>query len=551
MALYEFKLPDIGEGVTEGEIVEWHVAPGQSVREDDPMVEVMTDKATVTIGAPKDGTIQETRFGVGDIAPVGDVLVVLDVGGADNTDDTAPADAPSGPAGEGGRETPAAAGPSTSAGAVTTPTGTATGAEHPPGEPPAAPARPAPVAGSGATAVGDLQDRLPGTELPGPPSVERGAQAGPSQGAQRVNGQVGNGPGSRTPGSNGSGQGTFVEKPLATPATRKLARDLDVDLRTVPPTGDGGRVTKEDVERAAYAGGRLARQDDGPAASGPAASPPSGAAAPASPSSGPDGQAKAPGQAPGTAATRAPVVITPPKGDAAALEDRKPFVGIRRKIAERMQTAKNTAAHFTFVEECHVDRLVALRKRMKPVAAEQGATLTFLPFIVKAVVAALRKFPVLNSALDESTNELVYRRYYDVGIAAQTDQGLMVPVLRGADRLSLVEIAKELARLGEGARNGTLSPGELSGSTFTITSLGKTGGLFATPVLNFPEVGILGIHQIKERPVVRDGAIEVGQVMLLSLSFDHRIVDGAVGAEFAYEIIGLLEDPDRLFLEMS
>ena len=245
------------------------------------------------------------------------------------------------------------------------------------------------------------------------------------------------------------------------------------------------------------------------------------------------------------------MAIQAPSASDQALEDRKPFVGIRRKIAERMQTSKNTAAHFTFVEECDVAELKAIHARIKPSAEARGIKLSFLPFIVKAVVAALKKHPVLNSALDETTNELVTRRYYNIGIAAATDQGLMVPVVRNADRLSIADTAVEIDRLGNGARAGTLSTAELSGSTFTITSLGKQGGLFATPVLNFPEVGILGVHQIKQKPVVKNGEIVIGEIMLLSLSFDHRIVDGHIGAAFAYDIIHYLEHPDQLFLDMA
>jgi pyruvate dehydrogenase E2 component (dihydrolipoamide acetyltransferase) len=215
-----------------------------------------------------------------------------------------------------------------------------------------------------------------------------------------------------------------------------------------------------------------------------------------------------------------------------------------------MQTAKNTAAHFTFVEECDVGRLKQLRGRMKPAADAAGVKLTFLPFIVKAVVAALKKHPVLNSALDESTNELVTRRYIHIGIAASTDNGLMVPVVKDADRKSILDIAREIDRLGNAAKSGQIASADLTGSTFTITSLGTQGGLFATPILNHPEVGILGVHQIKKKPVVRDDQIVIGEVMLLSLSFDHRIVDGHVGAAFAYDIIGFLENPEALFLDM-
>jgi pyruvate dehydrogenase E2 component (dihydrolipoamide acetyltransferase) len=177
--------------------------------------------------------------------------------------------------------------------------------------------------------------------------------------------------------------------------------------------------------------------------------------------------------------------------------------------------------------------------------------LSFLPFFVKAVVAALKRHPTLNAAFDESTQEIVVRRYYDIGIASATEAGLVGPVVRGADRRSILDIAREIQRLGDETKAGKVRPEDLGGSTFTITSLGQQGGLFATPILNFPEVGILGVHQMKQKPVVRDGQIVVGDVMLLSLSFDHRIIDGHVGAAFAYEIIGYLEDPDRLFLEMS
>jgi len=184
-----------------------------------------------------------------------------------------------------------------------------------------------------------------------------------------------------------------------------------------------------------------------------------------------------------------------------------------------------------------------------PEAARRGVRLTYLPFIVKAVTEALHRHPVLNSAVDETTNELVYKKYYNIGVATATDAGLMVPVVHHADRLRLFELATEIERLSQAAKDGSLGPEDLRNSTFTITSLGKHSGLMATPILNHPEVGILGVHRIKERPVVRDGEIVVGKVMLLSLSFDHRIVDGHVGAAFAYDIIETLEQPERLFTE--
>ncbi|GAB5543532.1 MAG: dihydrolipoamide acetyltransferase family protein [Sandaracinaceae bacterium] len=481
MSTFEFKLPDIGEGVMEGEIVSWLVEPGQDVLEDDPMVEVMTDKATVTIGAPKTGTIQELFAGVGDVVEVGSVIVTLATNGAGAAAPSKPE--PSKPEPESGTK------------------------KH------AAPPPPEPVAnkdakkddGPAATAVGDIKESLPGSSY-----FAKTDGAAPAPARVAASGEL------------------VSDKPLATPATRKLARDLDVDLRYVTPTGDGGRVTKDDVK--SFASG-----DNAPTTPGTTRAP--------------TAETRVVGT-PGVSG-RAPTKIQAPSSAQTSLEDRKPFVGMRRKIAERMQTSTNTAAHFTFVEECDVAQLKELRGRLKGAAEEAGVKLTFLPFIVKAVVAALKKHPVLNSALDESTNELVYRRYYNIGIAASTDQGLMVPVVKDADRKSIVEIAAEIARLGAAAKEGKIAGEDLSGSTFTITSLGRQGGLFATPVLNFPEVGILGVHQIKQKPVVRDGSIEIGEIMLLSLSFDHRIVDGHVGAAFAYDIIAYLENPDRLFLEMA
>jgi pyruvate dehydrogenase E2 component (dihydrolipoamide acetyltransferase) len=365
-------------------------------------------------------------------------------------------------------------------------------------------------------------------------------------------------------------------KALATPATRKLARDLGVDLAKVRPSGPSGRVTKEDI-RAHVAkqqvkksapvastsaapvagpfssgGGAFAQVPSGPEASAP----PPAASAPKAPESKPaEGKPEAVfdqlGKREELFTERAPVTIQSPAGTKGEpLEERVPFRGVRRKIAEKMHTSKSTAAHFTFVEEVDCTALKELRERLKPKAEKAGAKLTYLPFIAKAVVAALKKHPILNSALDESTNELVYRKYYNLGIATATETGLIVPVVKNADKLSLLETSREIDRVASAARSGKAALADLQGSTFTITSLGAQGGLFATPIINFPEVAILGVHQMKQKPVVRDGQIVIGDVMLLSLSFDHRIVDGHIGAAFAYEIIGFLQDPDRLVLEL-
>ncbi len=482
MARWEFKLPDIGEGVTEGEIVSWLIKAGDMVKEDQPMIEVMTDKATVTITSPKAGRVVETVGAPGTVVAVHSTLVVFELDGNVTAADDHKA---------------AGNGHANGNGHGATANGGAGGKTEP-----------------AATAVGDIKENLPGMG---------GARA--SGGGSMSSG-----------GGGGLASAYFNAKPLATPATRKLARDMEIDLRAVPPTGPQGRVTKVDVEsfaKAPHATGGDTR------AQGVGTSPP--------------GKPTTTGTGTATSA-HAPVKITPPAqgpGAHGPLEERVPFAGVRRKIAQKMAQSVHTAAHFTFVEECDCTRIKELRARLKPSAEKQGVKLTFLPFIVKAVVAALKKRPVLNSALDETTNELVYRKYYNIGIAASTDAGLIVPVVKDADRRSLLDVAREIERVATDAKNGKSKMEDLQGSTFTITSLGADGGLFATPIINFPEVGILGVHQIKQKPVVKDGQIVIGDVMLLSLSFDHRIVDGHVGAAFAYDIIHYLEDPDRLFLEMA
>jgi pyruvate dehydrogenase E2 component (dihydrolipoamide acetyltransferase) len=434
MAHFDFKLPDLGEGVTEGEVVSWHVKEGDLVAEDQIMVEVMTDKATVTIGSPRAGKVEKLMATVGMVVNVGDVLIVIQTGNGSRISAGLPA----------------------------------------------------------ATAVGDIRDSLPGTGHFGEKRATIQAHAGGETTApEHVEPKH--------------------EHPLATPATRKLARDLKLDLRRITGSGPHGRVTRDDVLSHSSPGTLPA-----PTTAAVSAKPP---------------------------AARKPVAPAPAAGT------RMPVVGMRRRIAENMSVSKNTAAHFTFVEECSVDRLVELRERLRPEARARGVELTYLPFVIKAVIAALKKHPMLNSSLDTEAREIVLHGSYHIGIAAATDSGLFVPVVRNADQRSLLELATEIERLGDAARDGKLTREELTGATFTITSLGKLGGLFAVPIINFPNVGILGVHQMKQRPVVRDGQIVIGQVMLLSLSLDHRIVDGHVGAAFAYDVIHFLEDPARLLLE--
>ncbi len=417
---YQFLLPDIGEGVVEAEILKWFVKPGDAVVEDQPLAEVMTDKATVTIPSPKRGTVTRLLWKEGDVARVHHALVEMELdGGAPEVASVVPLPRPAPP--------PAVA---------------------PPPSIPAAEVR---------AAVAE--------------AVHRAA-----------------------PGGNG--------KALAAPAVRALARELGVDIQQVAPTGPGGRVTKDDV--------RARSSTTGQAVAGLAR---------------PDAVAPAPGT----------VEVVPVRG-------------LRRRIAEKMALSKRTAAHFTFVEQVDATELVAMKNRMAKGAAAEGVKVTFLPFVLKAAVAALRKFPQLNASFDEQRGEIHRKHWYDLGIAAATDQGLTVPVVRRADQLSIVDLAREIERLGADSRAGRLRPEDVGNSTFTVTSLGALGGMFATPVINFPEVAILGVHRIRPTPVARDGQVVIRDVMYVSLTSDHRVVDGTEAAAFTYEVIRNLEDPALLFL---
>ena len=408
MPSFKFHLPDIGVGVVEGEIVGWKVKVGDKVKLDQPIVEVMTDKATVEIPSPRAGTIAKINFTEGQICPVGQILVEIDVEGD-------------------------------------------------------APAAPAPVA-----------------------HVQAPVAAAASHGGNGI--QVIDATATR-------------ERVLATPATRRLAREMGVEIGRVTPTGKHGRVTTEDVKKFT----------------------------PGAPA----------------AAKHAPMSIAK-SGD----EERIPLRGMRKKIAESMSRSVHTAAHFTYVEEIDMTELVHVRDRAKARAAERGVKLNYLPFIVKAIVSGLKKWPMLNASLDEATQEIVRKKYYHIGIAAQGPNGLAVSVVRDADKRSIFDLSKEIERLGEAVRTNTATREELTGGTFTISSLGKLGGVLATPIINFPEVAIVGVHKIEEKPAVRNGQIVARHLMNLSISVDHRLADGWDGAMFLQDVKSLLEDPTTMFMEM-
>ncbi len=442
---YEFHLPALAEGMMEGEIVSWLVGAGDDVRADQPIVEVMTDKATVVVQSPYDGKVLELGAADGDIADVGSVLWVMEI-----QDGIAPA--------------------------ATAPTAAA---KAPPTAAPAAPTQPAAAAAAPATAE---------------------VAAAPPAAAARAT----------PPAPRGAG------KALATPATRRLARELGVDIGSVRGTGPAGRVTADDLRK--------------------------------------HGQAVGPVAAPAPSVERAAPAYAPARRAAASdaeVEERVKLRGLRRAIYESMARSKSTAAHFTYVDEVDCELLVAARNRLKPAAAERGVKLSYLPFIAKATLLALARFEKVNASMDDAAQEIVLKRYFHLGIAAATDSGLTVPVIKHADQLSLLDLAGHIQDLGQRARTNLLKPAELRGSTFTISSLGRLGGLFATPIINHPEVAILGIHEMQKRAVVRGDDIVARTMMNISLSFDHRVIDGHEGAAFCQAIKAYLEQPDLMMLEMA
>jgi pyruvate dehydrogenase E2 component (dihydrolipoamide acetyltransferase) len=431
---FEFRLPDIGEGVAEGEVVRWFVNVGDQVREDDPLVSVLTDKANVEIPSPKSGRVLSIHAQVGEKVKVGGLLVTIEAEGR------GPSSAPA-------------------SGAV----------------PAARPAPSAPVS-------------------PQPPKSP--------------------------PGDQVSSAAAVV---LATPAVRRRAAELGVDLSRVKGSGPGGRIVDSDLDATKADATATTSSPMWPALSGPA--PP---------------------------APVPPAKLSAPQPSSDEILERIPIRGVRRVIAEHMSESKHRAAHFTYVEEVDVSELVVLRDRMAKHVEKQGVRLSYLPFIIKAVVAGLKAHPRLNATVDDAREELVVRSTYHIGIATAAPEGLIVPVVRNADRKSVVVLAREIQDLSERGRAGKLSRAELTGSSFTITSLGALGGLLATPILNYPEVAILGVHKIQKRPVYRaDGTLGPADMMNLSISLDHRVVDGLEGAQFLALVKGYLEDPHQLFAELA
>jgi 2-oxoisovalerate dehydrogenase E2 component (dihydrolipoyl transacylase) len=441
MGIHVIKMPDIGEGIAEVELVAWNVKVGDTVVEDMNLADVMTDKATVEIPSPVHGKVLSLGGKVGEVMAVGSELIRIEVEGAGNVKEGA-------------------------AGAVPAPA-------------PAPKAAPAP-----APAAATASAPAPVVASPAPAPKAAPARA-TSKGAEKITRAVG-------------------DKPIASPAVRNHAWDLGIDLQYVMGTGTAGRITHEDIE--AYA---------------------------------------AQGTIGGTGATGTADTRYAQRSDEEAI----PVIGLRRKIAQKMQDAKRRIPHFTYVEEIDVTELEALRGKLNQKHGATRGKLTLLPFIMRAVVLAVRDYPQMNARFDDEAGVVTRHAAVHLGMATQTEAGLMVPVLQHAETLDLWATAAEVARLAAGARTGKSAREELTGSTITITSLGALGGIVTTPVINSPEVAIVGVNRVVERPMIRDGLVVARKMMNLSSSFDHRVVDGIHAAEFVQVIRGYLETPATLFVE--
>ncbi|AIE59491.1 dihydrolipoamide acetyltransferase family protein [Bacillus methanolicus] len=449
---FEFKLPDIGEGIHEGEIVKWFVKPGDKVQEDDVLCEVQNDKAVVEIPSPVAGTVEKILVEEGTVATVGQVLITFDAPGYEN------------------------------------------------------------LKFKGDESVEEVPKKNEKTEAQAQTSSESGQDVKKDANREESKGAV----------KAESPVKTEVDpnrRVIAMPSVRKYARDNGVDIRLVAGSGKNGRILKEDID--AFLKGGQVKDETLKADQDQTVKP----------------QIEA-------NAAPAPAV---PQGQYP--ETREKMSGIRRAIAKAMVNSKHTAPHVTLMDEVDVTKLVAHRKKFKEIAAEKGIKLTFLPYVVKALTSALREYPVLNTSLDDATEEIIYKHYYNIGIAADTDRGLLVPVVKDADRKSIFHISKEINDLATKAREGKLTPDEMKGASCTITNIGSAGGQWFTPVINHPEVAILGIGRIAEKPVVKDGEIVAAPVLALSLSFDHRLIDGATAQHALNHIKRLLNDPELLLME--
>lgn len=535
----DVKLPELGEGVTEGELVKWLVKPGDSVKADQPIAEVLTDKATVEVPSPVAGVVKELKFKSGDVVKVGSTMITLDGAGAKAAVPAATATAPTAPT----AKAPSSAGPMTvqdiklpELGEGVTEgelvkwlvkPGDAVKADQAIAEvltDKATVEVPTPVAGTvkelkfksgDVVKVGSTMITLEGgsssqREVPATAHANFAAAHTSAPVAKASSAPV------ATVASTGIFPPVAESKILATPATRRLAREMGVDINALSGSGLAGRITRDDV---------LAAKGGATSATASAA---------------------------GKPATTAAMSIPKPayQGPAGAAEERVPLVGIRKKIAENMQRSKMIVPHFTIMDEAKVDAMVAMRESLKEHAEKNGTKITYLPIVMKALIATMREFPMFNASIDDAAGEIVYKKYFNLGFAADTPNGLVVPVIKNADQKSILEISKEILDLSKRARDGKLKPDEMKGATITVTNIGSIGGTYATPVINHPEVAILGMYKIDEKPVIKNGQLSAIKVMNYTVTADHRLIDGAVAARFLAAFIARIENPAKLLVEL-
>ncbi|GGR72941.1 dihydrolipoamide acetyltransferase component of pyruvate dehydrogenase complex [Deinococcus seoulensis] len=515
----EILLPELAESVVEGEILKWLVSEGDTIVLEQPLCEVMTDKVTVELPSPVAGVLHRRLAGEGDVVAVHAAIALIDETGGAAPQASAPAPAPQVTATQAPsiqaqeeREQIAGAQQDEDRGGSIVEAGHLTG-------------KPDDDASSLFRAfASDEQVQVQGLGVRGTSAAQAAAQT-VTQPA-RADGRV-----------------------LAVPAARQLARELNVTLTDVRGSGPNGRIRVGDVlahhQASSAAPATASTGTAAPAAASTGTAAPVAAATPAAQAAPPAAPAaKGAGGMP-----VAPVQYRTPRGYE-HLEDRVPLRGMRRAISNQMQASHLYTVRTLTVDEVNLTKLVEFRARVKDDAAAAGVKLSYLPFIFRAVAAALRKYPSLNTSFDEATQEIVQKRYYNVGMAVATDAGLTVPVIRDVNHKSLFDLAREVTDVAARAQAGKLQADELAGSTFSVTNIGSIGALFSFPIINVPDAAILGVHSIVKRPIVDEyDNIVVAHMMYLSLSFDHRLVDGAEAARFCKEVIRLLENPDRLMLE--
>ncbi|KAF1292105.1 dihydrolipoyllysine-residue acetyltransferase [Candidatus Enterococcus leclercqii] len=541
---YQFKLPDIGEGIAEGEIVKWFVKPGDTIKEDDTLLEVQNDKSVEEIPSPVTGTVKNVLVPEGTVAQVGDVLVEIDAPGFEGNDAPTAAPAAEAPKVE---ATPAASGSGVfqfklpdigegiaegeivkwfvKAGDTINEDDTLLEVQNDK----SVEEIPSPVTGTVKNVlvpegtVAQVGDVLVEIDAPGHNDAPTAA---PAPAAPQVAAAQPSTPAASTASTATTAVVTAAnpnKRVLAMPSVRQYAREKDVDISQVTATGNGGRVTKEDIDAFVSGGGQAVQASSETTA-------PQAVTQPAA-----------------AAAKEAPKAFVSNLGE---LETREALTPMRKAIAKAMVNSKHTAPHVTLHDEVEVSKLWDNRKRFKEVAAQQDTKLTFLPYVVKALTTTVKKYPVLNASIDDAKQEIVYKHYYNIGIATDTDHGLYVPNVKNADTKGLFAIADEINEKAAMAQEGKLSAEDMRNGTITISNIGSVGGGFFTPVINYPEVAILGVGTISQQPIVNaEGEIVVGRVMKLSLSFDHRIVDGATAQKAMNNIKRLLADPELMLME--